>query len=195
MRPTVRRLLALGAALALVAGLAACGEDDPVAGDDAAEEPAGAPTDPVPAEGQGPAREFTDPELAAEVLERTPPQPEGVAGDVAPDALEITTLIQGRGEGLQAGDLVVAHYAGVLADGTPFDDSWARGQPFEVTIGEGFVIPGWDQGLIGAKIGERRRLVIGYELAYGAAGSPPTIPERAPLIFEIDVVDIVRAGS
>jgi FKBP-type peptidyl-prolyl cis-trans isomerase len=83
---------------------------------------------------------------------------------------------------------------GVLSDGTEFDQSWARGQPFPVeNLGQASVNPGWNEGLVGAKIGERRRLEIGANKAYGAAGNPPSIPANAPLAFEIDVVDITKA--
>ena len=82
----------------------------------------------------------------------------------------------------------------MLSDGTQFDESWSGGEPFPVTIGTGQVIPGWDQGLIGVKIGERRHLVIGADNAYGAAGSGP-IPPNAPLAFDVDVVDIQPAAG
>jgi peptidylprolyl isomerase len=110
--------------------------------------------------------------------------------------VEVTTLIQGEGEGAAAGDTVTVHYVGVLSDGTEFDESWSRGQPFPVeNLGQASVIPGWNEGLVGAKIGERRRLEIGANKAYGAAGNPPTIPANAPLAFEIDVVDITKPNG
>jgi peptidylprolyl isomerase len=136
---------------------------------------------------------FTNPELATEVLAREPPVPANAPADTAPEAVKVTTLIQGEGEGAAAGDTVVVHYVGVLSDGTKFDESWSKGQPFPVeNLGQARVIPGWNEGLIGAKIGERRRLEIGAEKAYGAAGQPPAIPANAPLAFEIDVVDIKK---
>jgi peptidylprolyl isomerase len=115
--------------------------------------------------------EYTNPDLAEQVLAREPPAPQPPPADTPAAALESTTLIEGEGEGAQAGDLVTVHYAGVLSDGTEFDESWSTGQPFPVQIGTGQVIPGWDQGLIGVTIGERRHLVIGSDNAYGAAGS------------------------
>jgi peptidylprolyl isomerase len=139
---------------------------------------------------------YSNPELAAEVLAREPPVPANAAADTPPDAVEVTTLIQGQGEGAAAGDTVTVHYVGVLSDGTEFDQSWSRGQPFPVeNLGQASVIPGWNEGLVGAKIGERRRLEIGANKAYGAAGNPPTIPANAPLAFEIDVVDITKPNG
>ncbi|HKA85841.1 MAG TPA: FKBP-type peptidyl-prolyl cis-trans isomerase [Acidimicrobiales bacterium] len=139
---------------------------------------------------------FTNPDLAAEVLDREPPAPANAPADIAPDAVKVTTLIEGEGEGAAAGDTVVVHYVGVLSDGTKFDDSWSKQQPFPVeNLGQASVIPGWNEGLIGAKIGERRRLEIGPDKAYGAAGQPPAIPANAPLAFEIDVIDIKKPGG
>jgi peptidylprolyl isomerase len=136
---------------------------------------------------------YSNPDLAAEVLAREPPVPANAAADTPPDAVKVETLIEGQGEGAAAGDTVTVHYVGVLADGTEFDQSWAAGQPFAVeNLGQASVIAGWNEGLVGAKIGERRRLEIGSDKAYGATGNPPTIPANAPLAFEIDVVDITK---
>jgi peptidylprolyl isomerase len=135
--------------------------------------------------------EFTNPEVAEEVLAREAPTPAPPPADTAAGALEMSTITEGEGDGAAAGDTIVAHYVGVLSDGTTFDESWSRGQPITVTVGTGQVITGWDEGLIGAKIGERRHLLIGSDKAYGANGSPPDIPPNAPLAFDVDVVDIV----
>lgn len=134
--------------------------------------------------------EFTNPELAEEVLAREAPTTAPPPPDTAADALEVTTVIEGEGDGAAAGDIVTAHYVGVLSDGTVFDESWSTGQTIPVTLGTGGVIPGWDEGLVGAKIGERRHLVIGSDNAYGAQGRPPAIPANAPLAFDVDIVDI-----
>jgi peptidylprolyl isomerase len=138
--------------------------------------------------------EFTNPELAEQVLARDAPTPAPPPADTAADALEVTTVIEGEGDGAAAGDIVTAHYAGVLSDGTVFDESWSTGQTIPVTLGTGGVIAGWDEGLVGAKIGERRHLVIGSDNAYGAEGRPPAIPANAPLAFDVDIVDI-QPGS
>lgn len=138
--------------------------------------------------------DYSNPALAEEVLGREPPVPEPPAADTPADALEATTLIEGEGEGAAAGDTVVVHYVGVLSDGSEFDQSWERGETFPVTLGQGQVITGWDEGLIGAKVGERRHLVIGSDNAYGAAGQGP-IPPAAPLAFDVDIVDIQLAAG
>ena len=139
---------------------------------------------------------YSNPELAAEVLAREPPVPANASADTPADAVQVETLIDGQGEGAASGDTVTVHYVGVLSDGTEFDESWSGGQPFVVeNLGQASVIPGWNEGLVGAKIGERRRLEIGSDKAYGAAGNPPTIPANAPLAFEIDVVDITKPAG
>ncbi len=140
---------------------------------------------------------FSDPALAEEVLTREPPDPAPPPTDTAADALDISTAIEGTGAGVvAAGDTVVVHYVGKLPDGTVFDSSWERGEPFPVeAIGQAQVIAGWNEGLIGATLGERRRLVIGSDKAYGPTGTPDgSIPPDTPLAFEIDVVDIIPAG-
>jgi hypothetical protein len=199
MRSTRRATARLLAPLLALGLLAACGDDDDsVTADDATTTTTTTAPDDVdaPPDGLDPGFEPTEEQVAIanEVLERDAPEVEGTDDDVAPDALDVTTLIDGEGPGAEVGDLVVAHYAGVLADGTPFDDSWSRQQPFELQLGAGMVITGWDEGLVGAQAGERRRLVIGYENAYGAQGRPPTIPPEATLVFEIDIVAIIPAG-
>lgn len=135
---------------------------------------------------------YSKPGLAAEVLRRDPPAPEPPPAGTEAEALETTTLIEGQGEGARAGQTVVVQYAGVLDDCTMFDESWSRGEPFSVTLGEGQVIAGWDRGLVGAKLGERRHLLIGSENAYGAQGQG-SIPPDSPLAFDVDVVDIRAA--
>lgn len=125
------------------------------------------------------------------VLDRDPPDPAPPPGELEAGALEQETLIDGEGEGAAVGDTVTVHYIGKTADGNVFDQSWERGQPFTVPLGQGQVIPGWDQGLVGAKVGERRRLEIGADNAYGAQGTPDgAIPPNAPLAFEVDIVAI-----
>jgi hypothetical protein len=139
--------------------------------------------------------EYTNPVLAEEVLGRDAPTPEPPPEDTPADALETSAVIDGQGDGAAAGDMVTVHYVGVLPDGTEFDQSWERGEPFTVTLGQGQVIPGWDEGLVGAKIGERRHLVIGSDNAYGPQGSGDVIPPGAPLAFDVDIVDIQPAAS
>ena len=96
---------------------------------------------------------------------------------------------QGTGEPAQEGETVTVHYTGTLLDGTKFDSSVDRGTPFSFTLGQGRVIKGWEMGLLGAKKGEKMKLVIPSDLAYGDTGKGP-IPPKATLMFEIQVLGI-----
>ncbi len=104
--------------------------------------------------------------------------------------LEITTLTEGSGAEAKVGDRVVVHYTGTFLDGTKFDSSRDRNQPFSLILGAKQVITGWDQGLVGMKTGEVRQLLIPYSLAYGENGYPPVIPPRSPLQFEVELIEI-----
>ncbi|KAL8160598.1 hypothetical protein V2J09_002135 [Rumex salicifolius] len=88
------------------------------------------------------------------------------------------------------GDRVKVHYRGQLTDGTVFDSSFERGDPIEFVLGNGQVIKGWDQGLLGMCVGEKRKLKIPAKLGYGEQGSPPTIPGGATLIFDTELVSV-----
>lgn len=88
------------------------------------------------------------------------------------------------------GDGLSVHYAGRLEDGTEFDSSYERKQPLSLTLGAGQVIKGWEQGLLGMCVGEKRKLVIPSHLGYGSNGAPPKIPGDATLIFEVELVGI-----
>ncbi|MCX6718315.1 MAG: FKBP-type peptidyl-prolyl cis-trans isomerase [Candidatus Staskawiczbacteria bacterium] len=104
--------------------------------------------------------------------------------------MKVEILKEGTGEGAKVGDNIVVNYVGTLPDGTKFDSSIDRNQPFPYTLGQNQVIQGWELGLLGMKVGEKRKLTIPPELAYGAAGRPPIIPQNATLIFEIDMLSI-----
>ena len=107
----------------------------------------------------------------------------------APSSLETKELIKGTGPEAKAGESVTVNYVGVLyKGGKEFDSSWKRSEPFSFTLGKGQVIKGWDQGVVGMKVGGRRELIIPAALAYGKAGSPPTIPANAPLVFVVDLL-------
>lgn len=107
-----------------------------------------------------------------------------------PMELEIKTTQEGTGDRVvKAGDTISVHYTGKLVDGTKFDSSLDRGTPFEFTVGAGMVIQGWEQGFIGAKVGEKRTLTIPAELGYGSRGAG-TIPPNSTLIFDVEVVSI-----
>jgi peptidylprolyl isomerase len=110
----------------------------------------------------------------------------------APKQLKVEDLIEGDGAAAKNGDKVSVQYVGVLYDNNKeFDSSWSRGEePLEVTLGSGQVISGWEQGLLGMKVGGRRKLTIPPDQAYGAQGQPPTIPGNATLVFEIDLKKI-----
>lgn len=104
--------------------------------------------------------------------------------------LQKEILKEGTGEAIMAGQTAVVHYTGWLTDGTKFDSSVDRGTPFEFQLGTGQVIPGWDQGVSGMKVGEKRKLTIPYNLAYGETGIPGAIPAKATLIFEVELMGI-----
>ncbi len=104
--------------------------------------------------------------------------------------VQIEILNEGTGAVVKKGDTVSVHYVGVLENGTKFDSSIDRGTPFEFNLGAGQVIPGWDIGVEGMKIGEARKLTIPSELAYGSRGAGNTIPPNAVLIFEVELLGI-----
>jgi peptidylprolyl isomerase len=107
----------------------------------------------------------------------------------APSKLVTKDLITGAGKEAKSGDNVAVNYVGVLyKGGKEFDASWKRKEPFSFVLGRGQVIPGWDQGVAGMKVGGRRELIIPSALAYGTRGSPPTIPPNAPLVFVVDLL-------
>ena len=193
MNTRIRPIILASLAAFSLAGLAACGDDTQKSADDIAAEQA--------------AEQVKNPPEVAEVEEPTlkvvKVEPGPGEGDInkkpqipkqtGPDPKELIAqdLIVGKGKAAEQGDKVAVQYVGVLrSNGKEFDSSWKRGQPFEVTLGQGAVIQGWDQGLVGIKKGGRRRLIIPSELAYGAQGSPPSIPANAALVFDIDAEKI-----
>lgn len=108
-----------------------------------------------------------------------------------PTKLEVEDLKQGDGAEAKTGDELTVQYVGVDFDsGEEFDSSYDSGQPFTFKLGSGNVIPGWDQGLEGMKVGGQRQLVIPPDLAYGPQGQPPDIAPNATLVFVIDLVDV-----
>ncbi len=126
----------------------------------------------------------------------TPAKPSVALPAELPTELVITDLVEGTGPEAASGDSVVVHYVGVLsADGTEFDNSYDRGEPFEVVLGQGRVIQGWEQGLIGAQQGTRRQLDIPADLAYGDTGSGDVIKPGAAISFVVDVIAVLPTSS
>lgn len=118
-----------------------------------------------------------------------PPLPPG------PDKLVIVDEAVGAGAEVKDGDSVKVHYTGTLMSGKEFDSSRGKGKPFEFKVGTGGVIKGWDQGVLGMKVGGKRKLEIPSDLGYGASGHPPTIPANAGLKFDIELLEIVGAAD
>jgi FKBP-type peptidyl-prolyl cis-trans isomerase FkpA len=106
------------------------------------------------------------------------------------DGLKYTDDQVGTGVEALAGKTVSVHYTGWLTDGTKFDSSKDRGQPFQFPLGAGRVIKGWDEGVAGMKVGGKRTLVIPPDLGYGARGAPGAIPPNATLKFEVELLDV-----
>ena len=107
----------------------------------------------------------------------------------APHTLVTKEIITGTGQTAAAGDRVTVNYVGVLySDGSKFDASWDRNEPFSFTLGAHEVIPGWEEGVEGMRVGGRRELIIPPAQAYGASGSPPKIPPNETLIFVVDLL-------
>ncbi len=170
----VKALILTIAACAALAIAGCGGDDDSSTGSTAAE--TGAAETTAPSE---PPAEKTKPKV--EVPKGAPPK-----------GLEVKDLEEGTGAEAKAGDEVTVQYVGVnYKNGKEFDASWDRGEPFTFTLGAGEVIPGWDQGVEGMKVGGRRELIIPPELAYGEAGAPPAIAPNETLVF---VIDLLKTG-
>ena len=107
-----------------------------------------------------------------------------------PSGLKYTTLKAGKGATPKQGQTVFVHYTGTLTNGKKFDSSRDRGEPFSFKLGEGRVIPGWDEALSTMKIGDRRKLTIPPKLGYGATGAGEVIPPNATLIFDVELLKI-----
>jgi peptidylprolyl isomerase len=182
----MRRVLLIIAACAALA-LAGCGSDD----DSTSSTPRGGETTSEKPANESPPTERGGSEMSpAEAAKLKKPKvtvPQGAA----PKKLETKDLRRGTGATAKAGDEVTVQYVGVgYKTRKEFDASWNRGEPFVFTLGAGMVIPGWDQGIEGMKVGGQRELVIPPELAYGPAGAPPSIGPNETLIFVVDLIGV-----
>ncbi len=168
------KTLILTIAACAVLAVGGCGDDD------SSSDSAGS-TDAAAAEA---------PESSDDASNRSKPKVTVPSG-APPKQLEETDLIEGAGAEAKSGDKVTVQYVGVGFDsGKEFDASWNRGEPFSFTLGASEVIPGWDQGVEGMKVGGQRELVIPPELAYGESGAPPLIGPNETLVFVIDLLEV-----
>lgn len=126
------------------------------------------------------------------ILDQNTATPQGTTMPQASptNGLKIEDERVGTGVEAVAGKSVTVNYLGTLVDGTKFDSSYDRKQPFTFNLGAGEVIKGWDQGVAGMKVGGKRKLTIPSDLGYGAAGAPPVIPPNATLVFEVELLDV-----
>jgi FKBP-type peptidyl-prolyl cis-trans isomerase FkpA len=170
-------MLVLAAAMFAVAALAATGCSSATQGTSQGAAPATQP--------QSAAPEATTPSSA--------PAPSTTAGDVT--ELKVKDLVVGKGASAKAGDTVTVNYTGWLTDGTKFDSSLDRNQPFSFPLGAGRVIEGWDKGVAGMKVGGKRELIIPPSMAYGEQGSPPAIPANATLKFDVELLSVSPGGQ
>ena len=135
---------------------------------------------------QTPAQQGTNVDNTTDSTRSTTDTPQGE--DVEELLTEIIT--EGNGEEAKEGDTVTVHYTGTLLNGSKFDSSLDRDQPFSFTLGSGQVIQGWEQGVLGMKVGEVRKITIPSELGYGSEGRPPAIPGGSALVFEIELLSV-----
>jgi peptidylprolyl isomerase len=169
------RLTILSGLAALMLTFAACGDDTRTAE---------LTVDAPPAESGGGATESASAERKDKPKVNLPA--------TAPKELQTRDIEEGSGPAAKTGDTVLVDYVGVgMKTKKEFDTSFQAGrEPFSVTLGQGGVIPGWDEGIVGMKVGGRRQLVIPPDMAYGAAGRPPDIQPNETLVFVVDLVDI-----
>ena len=166
----MKRMLSVVAAL-MLAGCAGSNSPSSSAGGDTAAAPA-----PAPAATSAPAATTT-------------PAPGGKVHKLA-SGLVYEDLVVGNGRMADPGMAVTVHYTGWLTDGTKFDSSLDRNQPFQFRLGAGQVIRGWDEGVKGMRIGGKRKLTIPPDMGYGSAGAGGVIPPNATLVFEVELLGL-----
>jgi FKBP-type peptidyl-prolyl cis-trans isomerase len=196
-RMPIRRLLPL-ALVPLALAVAACGGTEESTADryaaQAEQEARQRASQPQP-ETKPVVAEKAEPSAGERDIDKKPEIPEQTGEP--PKELVARDLIEGEGEAVKEGDTVFVDYVGVLfKGGKEFDSSWGEGkEDFSFTVGDGQVIDGWEQGVVGMKPGGRRQLVIPPDLAYGEAGQPPSIPANATLVFDIDLRKVEAGGG
>ena len=104
--------------------------------------------------------------------------------------LKYVDMVEGTGPSPRQGQTAVVHYTGTLTNGTKFDSSVDRGQPFNFVLGTGSVIKGWDEGVATMKVGGKRKLIVPPDLGYGPLGRPPSIPGNSTLVFEVELLEV-----
>ena len=172
-----RLLAALAAAVLSLSACAEGGEDTVAA---PSPEPTSCPSAPTPVPAPTGATTDLDTKPVIEAT-KTPP----------PTSLEVSDIVEGDGAIACSGDNVDMKYVGVLYEnGEQFDASWDRDESFPFQLGGGRVIGGWDEGIVGMRVGGRRQLVIPPDLAYGPQGRPPVIPPSATLVFVVDLIGV-----
>jgi peptidylprolyl isomerase len=130
---------------------------------------------------------LTQPEASPMINENANPNENVITTSTG---LQYVDVVEGTGATPQAGQTVVVHYTGTLEDGSKFDSSRDRGQPFKFPLGAGRVIKGWDEGIATMKIGGRRTLIIPPDLGYGARGAGGVIPPNATLLFDVELLGV-----
>lgn len=176
MSTRLSRLLAAALMLALVFSLAGCSKSD----NSSATSSSQAATTEQPV--------TTDQSAGTAGQDASADAGPGKVADVT--ELKIEDLKVGTGAEAVAGKTVTVNYTGWLTDGTKFDSSLDSGQPFSFVLGTGYVIPGWDQGVAGMKVGGKRRLTVPPALGYGANGAGGVIPPNATLVFDVELLNV-----
>ena len=184
----MRKIVTSLTALLLASPLAACGSSAEDSRDSGSSPPPAGETTTEAQTAPEPSQAPADGKISKNLEEKPQiPKPSGSPSTT----LKIEDIVEGDGKEAKKGDEVSMQYVGVaFSTGEEFDASWDRGEPFQFTLGNGDVIAGWDEGIVGMKEGGRRKLTIPAEQAYGAQGSPPAIGPNETLVFVVDLEKI-----